>query len=54
LAGGKMAGALNLPTRKRFSTRVMQSMIQGQLNGETSFDWRAERLVCQIEIPLVT
>ncbi len=39
------------PTRKGFGTRVMQSMVQGQLNGETRFDWRAEGLVCEIEIP---
>ncbi len=38
--------AVEPPTRKGFGTRVMQSMIQGQLNGETTFDWRAEGLVC--------
>jgi two-component sensor histidine kinase len=39
------------PTRKGFGTRVMNSMIAGQLNGEMHFEWRAEGLVCEITLP---
>ena len=36
------------PTRQGFGTRVMDSMIRGQLKGEMHFDWRPEGLVCEI------
>jgi PAS domain S-box-containing protein len=36
------------PTRKGFGTRVIERMIQTQLNGELRFDWRAEGLACEI------
>jgi PAS domain S-box-containing protein len=39
------------PTRKGFGTRVMESMIRGQLKGELRFDWRAEGLACDIALP---
>jgi PAS domain S-box-containing protein len=37
------------PTRRGFGSRVIESMI-GQLKGKTSFDWRAEGLVCVITL----
>ena len=39
------------PMRHGFGTRVMDSMIRGQLKGEMRFDWRAEGLVCEIALP---
>jgi PAS domain S-box-containing protein len=39
------------PTHRGFGTRVMAAMIQGQLNGEMRFDWRAEGLACEISLP---
>lgn len=38
-------------TRRGFGTRVMESMIRGQLNGEMRFDWRPEGLACEIVLP---
>jgi PAS domain S-box-containing protein len=38
------------PARKGFGTRVMESIIRGQLNGEARFDWRAEGLACEIAV----
>jgi two-component sensor histidine kinase len=40
------------PAHQGFGTRVMQSMIEGQLDGEMHFDWRREGLVCRIALPL--
>ena len=45
--GGPAAG---LPTRQGFGARVMERIIQGQLNGELKFDWRQEGVVCEITI----
>ena len=39
------------PTRRGFGTRVMESMIRGQLKGETRFGWHAEGLTCEITLP---
>jgi two-component sensor histidine kinase len=39
------------PTRRGFGTRVMESMIRVQLNGEARFDWHAEGLACEITLP---
>ncbi len=39
------------PTRQGFGTRVMESMIRGQLKGEMRFDWRAEGFACEIAVP---
>ena len=39
------------PMRQGFGTRVMESMIRGQLQGEMRFDWRAEGLACEITLP---
>lgn len=43
---------VKLPTRKGFGTRVMDSMIRGQLSGEMRFDWHAEGLMCEIVMPV--
>jgi PAS domain S-box-containing protein len=40
------------PTHQGFGTRVMDSMIRGQLKGEMHFDWRAEGLACAIVLPV--
>jgi PAS domain S-box-containing protein len=39
------------PTRQGFGTRVMESMIRGQLQGEMRLDWRAEGFACEIALP---
>jgi PAS domain S-box-containing protein len=39
------------PTRRGFGTRVMDSMIRGQLKGEIQVDWRPEGLTCEITLP---
>jgi PAS domain S-box-containing protein len=38
--------------RVGFGTRVMESIIRSQPNGEVRFDWRAEGLSCEITLPL--
>ena len=40
------------PTRQGFGTRVMDSIIRGQLKGDMRFDWRAEGLACEIVLPV--
>jgi PAS domain S-box-containing protein len=40
------------PTHQGFGTRVMDSMIRGQLKGDIHFDWRAEGLACEIVLPV--
>jgi two-component sensor histidine kinase len=39
------------PSRQGFGTRLLHQVVRAQLNGETRFDWRAEGLACEIEIP---
>jgi PAS domain S-box-containing protein len=39
------------PIRRGFGTRVLDTMIRGQLKGEMRVDWRAEGLVCEITLP---
>jgi two-component sensor histidine kinase len=39
------------PTHQGFGTRVMDSMIRGQLKGDMHFDWRPEGLACEIVLP---
>jgi PAS domain S-box-containing protein len=39
------------PTRRGFGTRVLDTMIRGQLKGEMRVDWRPEGLVCEITLP---
>jgi two-component system, chemotaxis family, CheB/CheR fusion protein len=45
--GGPPVG---LPKRQGFGARVMERIIQGQLNGELKFDWRKEGVACEIII----
>lgn len=40
------------PTRHGFGTHVMETLIKVDLGGELRFDWRAEGLVCEIEIQI--
>jgi two-component sensor histidine kinase len=40
------------PSHRGFGTKVMQGMIEGQLEGEMRFDWRPEGLFCRIALPL--
>lgn len=42
--------AVGPPKRQGFGARVMERIIQGQLNGELKFDWRKEGVVCEIII----
>jgi two-component sensor histidine kinase len=45
--GGPPVG---LPKRQGFGARVMERIIEGQLNGELKFDWRKEGVVCEAVI----
>jgi len=36
------------PERRGFGTRVVDQLIQSELNGEVHFEWRAEGLVCRL------
>lgn len=40
------------PTRLGFGTHVMETLIKLDLGGQLRFDWRAEGLVCDIEIQI--
>ena len=42
--------AVTRPTRRGFGTHVMETLIKLDLGGELRFDWRAEGLVCEIEL----
>jgi two-component sensor histidine kinase len=45
-------GSLVRPSARRgFGTRVIESMIRDQMQGEVRFDWRTEGLVCEIWVP---
>jgi PAS domain S-box-containing protein len=39
------------PTHVGFGTRVINQIVRHQLNGKVRLDWRAEGLVCEIELP---
>jgi CheY-like chemotaxis protein len=41
---------VNVPGTQGFGTRLIGLSIQGQLNGNVSFDWRPEGLSCEITI----
>ncbi|MGH7873142.1 MAG: HWE histidine kinase domain-containing protein [Candidatus Binatia bacterium] len=43
--------AVEAPATKGFGTRVISAIIEGQLGGEATFDWRREGLQCTISIP---
>ena len=38
------------PSRRGFGTRVIEQIVQGELNGRASFDWRAEGLACELAL----
>lgn len=40
------------PTRRGFGTRVLDSVVRGQLGGEISLTWNTSGMVCSIELPL--
>lgn len=40
------------PSKRGVGTRVMDSMIRGQLNGAIQFDWRDEGLWCEFSLPI--
>ena len=40
------------PTHRGFGTQVMETLIKLELGGELTFDWRAEGLICEIEIQI--
>lgn len=42
--------AVNPPSHRGFGSRVIQQIIQGELNGTVSFDWRKVGLACQLAI----
>jgi PAS domain S-box-containing protein len=41
------------PSSPGFGTRIIIASIEGQLGGQTSFDWRPEGLRCMLSVPLV-
>ena len=43
---------VNPPTRQGFGTRVLDRAVHAQLNGKLRFDWRAEGVVCDIEVEI--
>ena len=45
--------AVEPPTRKGFGTRVMESVIRGQLKGEVNVDWRSEGVAYEITIQVL-
>ncbi len=42
--------AVSPPSRRGFGTRVIEQIIQGELKGTASFDWRTEGLVCKLAV----
>jgi two-component sensor histidine kinase len=40
------------PTRSGFGSRIMETMVRGQLKGEINFDWQTDGLVCEITMPV--
>ena len=40
------------PTTRGFGTRGILAGIEAQLGGQVSFDWRAEGLICRLEVPV--
>jgi two-component sensor histidine kinase len=41
---------VDTPSHRGFGTRVIEQIIQGDLNGRAAFDWRAEGLVCELAL----
>jgi len=40
------------PTARGFGTRSLMASVESQLGGQAMFDWRAEGLVCRLNVPL--
>ena len=40
------------PSKRGVGTKVMESMIQGQMHGTIRFDWRAQGLCCDFSLPV--
>ncbi|QIP05259.1 MULTISPECIES: HWE histidine kinase domain-containing protein [Bradyrhizobium] len=46
-------GPLVMPPKSRgFGTRSLLASVESQLGGQAQFDWRAEGLLCRLEVPL--
>src|SRR4029077_7507761 len=43
--------ATQAPTSPGFGTRIITASIEGQLAGQTVFDWRPEGLQCVLSVP---
>ncbi|WP_298244641.1 HWE histidine kinase domain-containing protein [uncultured Bradyrhizobium sp.] len=41
------------PKSRGFGTRSLLASVESQLGGQAQFDWRAEGLLCRLEVPLV-
>lgn len=42
------------PKSRGFGTRSLLASVESQLGGQARFDWRAEGLVCRLEVPLTS
>jgi PAS domain S-box-containing protein len=42
---------VNLPTRRGFGTRALETMIRDGVNGRVQLDWHAEGVDCEIAVP---
>jgi two-component sensor histidine kinase len=40
------------PKERGFGTKSLLASVESQLGGEAQFDWRAEGLVCRLQVPL--
>jgi PAS domain S-box-containing protein len=49
-SGGPLVGK---PKSRGFGTRSLLASVESQLGGQAHFDWRAEGLLCRLEVPLV-
>jgi two-component sensor histidine kinase len=49
-SGGPLVGT---PKSRGFGTRSLLASVESQLGGRAHFDWRAEGLLCRLEVPLI-
>jgi len=53
LSWEETGGPLVMPPKSRgFGTRSLLASVESQLGGQAQFDWRAEGLLCRLEVPL--
>ncbi|WP_339027990.1 HWE histidine kinase domain-containing protein [Bradyrhizobium symbiodeficiens] len=53
LSWEESGGPLVMPPKSRgFGTRSLLASVESQLGGQAQFDWRAEGLLCRLEVPL--